>query len=56
MTRCPYCGSTLIQRELDGDLTCLFCSRTLTRVPVGLPYVPPKELRKGSGPRVAKSA
>ncbi len=51
MIRCPHCQSTLIQREYDGDITCLFCSRTLSLVPVGLPHVKAADLRrKGSGP------
>ncbi len=53
MIRCSFCGSTLIQREYDGDITCLFCSRTLTRVPVGLPHVNRSELAHRTTPRPA---
>jgi len=52
MQRCGYCGSSLLQREYEGDITCLACSRTLTLVPMGLPHVKAAELRVGSGPRV----
>ncbi len=51
MIKCPWCSSTLIQREYDGDITCLFCSRTLTRVPVGLPHVSMRDLHHRTTPR-----
>lgn len=55
MMRCSYCNSTLLQRESDKDITCLACSRTLSTVPIGLPYAKPKDLaRVGSGPRTSK--
>ncbi len=53
MIRCSFCGSTLIQREYDGDITCLFCSRTLSRVPVGLPHVSMRDLHHRTTPRPA---
>ncbi len=53
MIRCSFCGSTLIQREQDQDITCLLCSRTLTRVPVGLPHVSMRDLHHRTTPRPA---
>ena len=54
MNHCPFCQSTLIQREYDGDLTCLACSRTVSAAPVGLPYVKAGELRLGRGPNLER--
>ena len=56
MIYCPYCGSNLIQREMDNDITCLACSRTLSAVPIGLPRVNSQQLSrvgKGQNPRGA---
>jgi uncharacterized Zn finger protein (UPF0148 family) len=57
MDYCPYCGSALLQREYEGDITCLACSRTVSAMPVGLPYVKPSEWRgrKGPKPQAARS-
>jgi hypothetical protein len=55
MTYCGYCGSNLLQREENKDITCLACSRTLSVGPLGLPYVTPNKLRRVlPGPRTSK--
>jgi len=46
MTRCPYCQSRLLQREYDGDITCLFCSRTVSLAPVDLPSARSQQVRQ----------
>lgn len=46
MARCPYCRSTLLQREYEGDITCLACSRTVSLVPVDLPSARSQQVRQ----------
>ncbi len=53
MKHCPYCGSSLLQTEQDGDETCLLCTRTVSLVPVGLPHVTRSELAHRTTPRPA---
>jgi len=54
MTHCPHCTSTMLQREYEGDITCLMCSRTVSVAPPLLAYVRPRDLRKTPGPNLLR--
>lgn len=32
MTKCPKCGSTVIQKSYDQDACCIMCGFTLVRI------------------------
>ena len=46
MVYCPHCGSNLLQREQDGDISCLLCGRILVTKLQGLPHAKAAELRR----------
>lgn len=51
MARCPFCGSCLLQREMDGDITCLVCTRTVTQRIAALPLAGSKAFTHRTGPK-----